>query len=101
MTLEQLKKAQSDLINAVLADYPEKRAVELANKILRDLDDLDKLEEEHIVKRTDGHYEVRKKDKLTDPRKRREKLSAVLENEISCELRQKIRRRSKRMAGLR
>lgn len=85
-------------IDVLLADCPENRAVELANKILRDLDELDKLEESYDVRRTSGYYQVRERDKLADSRK--DKLLAVQENEISYELRQKIHRWAKTIAAL-
>jgi hypothetical protein len=72
--------------------------VELANKVLRDLDELDKLEESYDVRRTNGYYEVRKRDKLADSMK--EKLLAVQKNEISHELRQKIHTWAKTIAAL-
>lgn len=64
MTLTQLKKSQPQLIRALLADYPENRAVQLANTILKSLDDV--LEEEHIVTRTNSHYEVQKNESLAE-----------------------------------
>jgi len=66
MTLPELKEHYPELINSLLADYSEDRACKLANKILNSLDDLDKLEEDYIVTRTNGYYDVRKKENLAE-----------------------------------
>jgi hypothetical protein len=53
-------------IDALLADYPENRAVELANKILRDLDELDNIEESYTIQRLNGRHNVRKNESVAE-----------------------------------
>ena len=54
MNFKELKRKQPDLINSLLDDYSEERAVEVANSILSDLDSLEQLEEGYIVERKKG-----------------------------------------------
>jgi regulator of RNase E activity RraB len=54
MNLKELRRKQPDLINSLLPDYSEERAVEVANNILSDLDSLEKLEEGYIEERKKG-----------------------------------------------
>lgn len=66
MTLAELKKHQSDLINAFLRDHSPAEAVRVANKILMDLDNLEVLEEDYLATRMNTHYSVQKKESLAD-----------------------------------
>lgn len=54
MTLKELKRKQPDLINSLLPDYSEERAVAVANRILSDLDSLEHLEESYTRERKKG-----------------------------------------------
>lgn len=62
MDLKTLKREQPALIENLLKDYPPQRACELANRILKSLDDLEHIDEGYTVTRTNGHFDVKKND---------------------------------------
>ncbi len=65
LSLDELKKHQPGLIGFLLKDYGQERACELANSMLRDLDNLEKIEEDYIdVQKNDDRLAERVRIKV-------------------------------------